>query len=325
MSTDAWAFQPHPEVWLLVASVVALYAYAVRRIGPRAVRGDERVVTGRQVAWFSAGVAVLWVASDWPLHDIAEEHLYSMHMVQHLLLSFVLVPLLYLGTPTWLARLVVGSGAGYRFVRRITRALPAIAIFNGVVVISHIPAVVNGSVGNGLLHYAVHTLVVLSALVMWLPVCGPLPELRYALPLQMPYLFVHSIIPTIPAGWLTFADGAVYEAYDNAFRLWGVSVADDQQMAGMIMKVFGGLYLWSIITALFFRFAAHHAGDDRYTGAELDRRAPVPRPGPAVAAAAAPAAPAAAPDEVRVPDDTLTWEQVAADFERLGPPPPDPH
>ena len=318
---DVWAFQAHPEVWLLVGSLVALYAYALNRIGPRAVRGDEKVVTRAQLAWFAAGVATLWLASDWPMHDIAEERLYSVHMVQHLLLSFVVPPMLYMATPTWLARLVVGSGRGYRVVRALTRPIPAIVLFNGMVAISHIPAVVNGSVESSLFHYMMHTFVVFASLAMWAPVCGPLPELRYSLPLQMPYLFVHSIIPTVPAGWLTFAEGVVYAAYDRPYRLWAVTVADDQQIAGMLMKVVGGLFLWSVIAVLFFRFAANHEGDDRYTGARLDRRAPLPA---TTGVAVAPPAPAE-PESVPVPDDTLTWDQVAADFERLGPPPPDPH
>ena len=75
---------------------------------------------------------------------------------------------------------------------------------------------------------------------MWMPVCGPLPELRFALPAQMVYLFLQSIIPTVPAGWLTFAEGVVYQSYDVLPRVWGISVTDDQQMAGLIMKVGGG-------------------------------------------------------------------------------------
>jgi putative membrane protein len=121
----------------------------------------------------------------------------------------------------------------------------------------------------------VHVLVVFSALIMWMPVCGPLHELRFSLPAQMPYLFLQSIIPTVPAGWLTFAEGVIYKSYDHSYRLWDVSVQDDQQLAGMIMKVVGSTYLWTIITVLFFRFvAASEHGGDRTRGVPLDRRAP---------------------------------------------------
>lgn len=271
---DALRFQPHPEVWALVAGIAALGWYAVRRVGPSAIAPGEVIATRAQRAWFVAGLVTLWVASDWPVHDVAEEHLYFVHMIQHLLLSFVVVPMFLLATPTWLARMVVGSGRGYRVLRRLTRVIPATILFNVVVVIIHWPKVVNASVENGLLHYGVHLLVVTTALLMWTGVCGPLHELRFPLGVQMPYLFLQSIIPTVPAGWLTFAEGVVYKAYDDPFRLWGISLANDQQLAGMIMKVLGGLFLWTVIGILFIRFVQSSEHGDRARGVPLDRRAP---------------------------------------------------
>ena len=65
-------------------------------------------------------------------------------------------------------------------------------------------------------------------------------------PGKLVYLFLMSIVPTVPAGWLTFAEGVVYDAYDNDVNLWGMNPTDDQQLAGAIMKVVGGFYLWGI-------------------------------------------------------------------------------
>src|SRR5215204_6471099 len=101
-----WRWQPHPEVWFLLASAVGLSLYATRVIGPKVVPEGEPVVTGRQKIAFVLGVSVLWLASDWPMHDIAEEHLYLVHMIQHFLLTLVMPPLLLLATPAWLAHLL---------------------------------------------------------------------------------------------------------------------------------------------------------------------------------------------------------------------------
>ena len=84
---------------------------------------------------------------------------------------------------------------------------------------------------------ALHVLVVAVALLMWMPVCGPMPELRLSLPGQMVYLFLMSIVPTVPAAWLTLAEGVVYSAYDIPERLWGISATTDQQLAGLFMKL----------------------------------------------------------------------------------------
>ena len=56
----------------------------------------------------------------------------------------------------------------------------------------------------------------------------------------MIYLFLQSVVPTVPAGWLTFADGVVYKHYDIPVRVFGLSATHDQQMAGAIMKIGGG-------------------------------------------------------------------------------------
>jgi putative membrane protein len=253
-------FQAHPEVWLLVVALLALGRYAVRVVGPKAVRDGSPIVTRRQVGWFLAGIVVLWLASDWPIHDIAEERLYSVHMVQHLLLSYVAAPLFLLATPVWLARLIVG---GSRVTRFVAKPVFAAVFYNVVVVFTHWQNVVNGSVDNAVGHYGLHVLLFAASLLIWLPVCGPVPELRLSLPAQMVYLFLMSIVPTVPAAWLTFAEGVVYSAYDIPERLWGLSATTDQQLAGLLMKLVAGMYLWGLIVVLFFRWAARNQAADK--------------------------------------------------------------
>jgi putative membrane protein len=100
-------------------------------------------------------------------------------------------------------------------------------------------------------------LVVGSAIVMWWPVLSPLPE-RPALspPGQMLYLFVQSLAPTIPASFLTFGRTPLYEVYETLPKLWGISALTDQLIAGLIMKIVGGLILWGFIVAVFFEWHA---------------------------------------------------------------------
>src|SRR5690606_15068921 len=106
--------------------------------------------------------------------------------------------------------------------------------------------VVNNSIANAWLHYGVHTLMVFSSLLVWMCVCGPIPELRVGPPLKMLVIFLLSIIPTLPAAFLTTAETVLYQGYNEPVRLW-MSVETDQQLAGVIMKVITGSYLWVII------------------------------------------------------------------------------
>ncbi|MGD9798486.1 MAG: cytochrome c oxidase assembly protein [Acidimicrobiia bacterium] len=294
-AVDVWRWQPHPEVWALLLGLIGLYAYAVRRIGPSATLEGEPVVTPAQLRWFVATIVTLWVASDWPVHDIAEEHLYSAHMAQHLLLSLVVPPMALLATPTWLARMVVGDGRGYRVVRWLTRLVPATILFNAVVVFSHWPLVVEASVTNPFAHYGVHLLVVTTGLIVWMGVCSPLPELRFSLLVQAAHLFLQSVVPTVPAGILVFAEHVAYESYDRVGRIWGLTALEDQQLAATMMKLLAGTYLWVIIASLFIRFANQSQADDRDRGIALDRRSP-----------------------------ELTWAQVERELAEAGPAPMEP-
>jgi len=74
-------------------------------------------------------------------------------------------------------------------------------------------------------------------------------------PAKMLYLFLMSIVPTVPAGWLTLAEGVVYKSYDTTDPLWGISPVHDQQAAGAVMKIVGGFYLWGLIAIRFARYA----------------------------------------------------------------------
>ena len=252
-TVDPLAFQWHPEVWLLVGFLAAAYVYMVRVIGPQAVPAGQPVVSRMNVVAFPLAMVTLWIASDWPMHDISEEYLYSAHMIQHMMLSYFLPPLALMATPTWLARILLGGGAIRRGVGFLSKPVVAGVLFNAMVMILHIPLLVNASLDNGALHYGLHVLVVASSLLMWMPVCGPVPEFRMGVPGAMIYLFLQSVVPTVPAAWLTFAEGIVYDAYDQPLRLWGISAVNDQQLAGAVMKVAGGFFLWSIVIYLFFK------------------------------------------------------------------------
>ena len=252
VNPEPWRFQQHIEVWVLIIAVVASYTYAVRKIGPRIVTTGE-VVTRKQLTAFIAGVLMLWVASDWPIHDISEEYLYSVHMFQHMMYSYFVPPLVLLATPYWLFDLIFSSNRSRRVINFATKPVIAGLLFNLVIMITHIPALVNQSVSNGPLHYALHVLVVTSSLLMWFSVCGPDKQRHLSYGGKTIYLFLMSVVPTVPAAWLTFAEGAVYKHYDIAVRVWGLSVTTDQQLAGAIMKTGGSIFLWSIIVFIFFR------------------------------------------------------------------------
>ena len=261
---EPWRYQLHVEVWVLLLAVVGMGLYVSRVLQPKAVAAGDPPITKRQKAWFVGGVLLLWVASDWPLHDISERYLYSLHMVQHLLLTFVMPPMFWLAIPSWLARLLVPPGTrSDTILRRVAKPIIAGLIYNGIVVFTHWSVVVNTSIRVGAFHYLVHLVVVTSAFVMWLPVCSPWKEHRLSPMGQCIYLFMMSILPTVPGAWLSLSGAPLYEVYDTMPRLWGISVLEDQQIAGLFMKVGGGAYLWAVIIAIFFRWGIGQQSSNR--------------------------------------------------------------
>lgn len=257
VSESAWDWHPHPDVWLLIAVLVGAYFLALKRWGPSEAPVPSAPAGPRKAAAYLLGVAALWIGADWPLHELSENFLLSAHMVQHMLFTFVAPPLLLWGLPPWLLRKILRPRTVERVVRALTRPIVALLVFNGVIAITHWPALVDLSLREAPVHFGIHSLLVVTALMMWWPVVRPLPEMpRLEDPARLLYLFGQSILPTVPASFLTFATGTVYEFYESVPRLWGISVIADQQIAGWIMKVGGGLLLWTIIAVLFFRWSA---------------------------------------------------------------------
>ncbi len=259
-----WAWHPHPDVWLLVVVLGGGYIFALRRLGPRHVPAGDRPATGAQKVAFGAGLLTLWLGADWPLHDLGEGYLYSVHMAQHLLFTLVAPPLLLLGTPAWLARALLRPPRLFAVVSRLARPVPALIAFNALIVVTHWPVFVDFTLRSEVSHFAAHAAIFVSALLMWCPVTAPLPELRpLSPPAQMLYLFLTSIVPTVPASFLVFAERPIYRFYETVPRLWGLSAGEDQRIGGLLMKLGGGVLLWAIIAVIFFRWHAEEESNDR--------------------------------------------------------------
>ena len=268
MSIEGVAFEFRVDAWVLMLGLAAGYFWALRNLGPRlstdaARQGVER----RQRRRFIAGLFVLGATVSWPIDTIGDGYLFSVHMFQYLIMSFVAAPLLVAGTPGWLLDALTQPIRP--FVHRITRPVPALLTFNIVLVLSHWPGLVDVYLRNNPVHFGMHVLWVTAALIFWMPILSPCPDRypRLSSPLQMVYLFLSSVIPTFPASFLTWAETPFYPAYAEAPRLWGISPIEDIQTAGLVMKLGGGIFLWTFIAVLFFRWAPSQ-------GNEPPRRAP---------------------------------------------------
>lgn len=251
---------PEPHLHLdVLATVVALgvaYAYGELRIR-RLIAPAATPATSRQWALWYTGLGLMFAVSSWPLHDIGETSLFSVHMVEHMVIVYLSAPLLLLGMPRWMADATIGRPSIARVLRPLVHPVPAFVILNAAMIAIHWPDAVTAMLTSDMAHFAIHVGLFSAALIAWMPVRSPTPALpRLGPPMQMLYLFLHSLLPTVPASFLTFSSVPIYPIYGNAAMAWGLAPVDDQTIAGIIMKIGGGLLLWTAIAVIWFRWVS---------------------------------------------------------------------
>jgi putative membrane protein len=249
----------HPSVLLGTGLLGALYFYG---IGPWRRRRGLPPVPRWKVVSFCGSLLVLLGALNGPLHDLSDYYLFSVHMVQHLLLTLVFPPLLLLGTPGWLLEPLLRRAAVRRIARVLTHPLVAAAIYSLTIATWHLAPYYELMMRDHDVHIVTHLMFMATATLLWWPVMSPVPELLPRLPygLAMLYLFLIGIPMQIVAAMITLSDSVLYPWYAAAPRTWGLSPLDDQQLGGLLMWVPGNLYLFLAIGVVFFVWAREEKG-----------------------------------------------------------------
>ena len=246
----------HVGVWAVVFILGFGYWYADRRLKPLMAPRSASATRRQWWQWY-LGVGLLWLVTGWPLHDIAETSLFAVHMTEHMVLSLIVPPLLLMGAPRWLADVTLGRPNVARVLRPLSRPMPAFAIFNATFIVIHWPDLVGWMLTSDVIHFSVHSWLFGAAALMWMPVLSPSPSIpKLGRPGQMFYLFLQSLLPTIPASFLTFSSVAIYPVYGDAALAFGISAVADQTIAGIVMKLGGGLIIWLTIAVIWFRWTS---------------------------------------------------------------------
>jgi putative membrane protein len=241
--------------------MLSAFAFAVRRPPSRERTDRSRVVT------FVLGVVAFWLAADWPIGPLGAGYLVSVHTAQFLVFTMVVPPLLLHGLPPWLLRRLLHPPAIQRSALFFTRPLIAFVIFNVVMVATHFPAVVDTLRPTQVGSFGVDMAWLFAGILFWWVVLGPLDEFRpLSYPGRIVFLLLNVFIPTVPASFLTFADYPVYALYELAPRVGSISATQDQQLAGLTMKILGGFIIFGTASVLFFRwYGAERALDSDVT------------------------------------------------------------
>lgn len=250
MATHSFEDLWHPWVFLWLLLVQAGYLLAVGKW--REAFGWGPPVSTRQKVLFSSAIWMIYLSEGTPLHILAEHYLFSMHMIQHVVLTSIMVPLLVLGIPDWAVRNALKRPWIRGPLKFFTSPIPAILCFNLIYAVWHMPVAYEATLYFHWFHMVQHALLVLTSIFMWWPVASPVPEFnKLSDGASMLYLFVAGIIQIAVYSMLTFAESPIYEFYWNAPRMWGIDPLVDQQAAGMIMNL-GGMVILLVVWGIIF-------------------------------------------------------------------------
>ncbi len=247
----SWSFEP--SIILGGALLYGGYLWLTGRLRHR-FPGD-RPRTRSELAFFTSGILVLFIALVSPLDRLGDDYWFTAHMVQHLLLTLAAPPLLLLGTQGWLFEPLRDHKRLLALGRFLANPYLAFFAFNFVFSIWHVPSLSDAALNSESVHIVEHLTFIGSAVLTWMPVLSPTPLLpRLALPVQVLYLFIQSLVPTILGAVICFADAPLYSFYTQAPRIWGLGVMEDQLYAGLIMWIGGALIFLLALTVVFFKW-----------------------------------------------------------------------
>ncbi len=246
----SWSWRP--EIMLTIGLAAAIHLTGRARLKRRG--GDRLVKPWRSIAYLS-GLAVLGIALMSPI-DVLSSHLLLMHMIQHLLLVMIVPPLLLLGDP--MPIMLWGLPSGLRrevghllrpesTFRRVVRSLTTPGLvwlyFVATLVGWHDPRAYVLALENELVHNLEHLTFFWTAMLFWWHVIGVAPHLHRRLPLGVRIGYTLSVVPAsaLTGIAIAFASEPIYTYYTTVPRLGGMTILQDQMLAGVIMWIPGSM------------------------------------------------------------------------------------
>lgn len=247
-----WTWDP----WITVPLVISALMFALGWSRLRARSNLRTNAWARRGGLFAAGWLTLAGAVVSPLHE-AGERSFAMHMTEHELLMLAAAPLLVLSQPLavmlWAlpagARRALGGMSGSAPVaavwKRLSAPITATAVQAAALWLWHAPSLFDRALDNEGWHAAQHLSFLVSALFFWTAMLGRRgggSSNRAARGVAALCLFATSIISGALGALMAFAQSPWYPAYARlGMAPFGLTPAEDQQLAGLIMWVPGGL------------------------------------------------------------------------------------
>jgi cytochrome c oxidase assembly factor CtaG len=244
----SWTLDP---LQLLPIAAIAV-AYGVRA---RTLARRGQAVPGWRIGLFALGIALLLVAVASPVAEVAEEELFSFHMVQHLLLGDLGPLCIVAGLTGPLLRPILSVRA-IRALRVLAHPLVALPLWIANLFLWHLPGLWEAALRHEAVHAVEHACFFATGTIMWAAVVEVLPGPEwFGTAAKMGYIAAVRVVSTILGNVLVWAGTPFYGLYEEAHRPWGLSASADQGIAGGIMMIEGSLVTIGALAWLFLRLA----------------------------------------------------------------------
>jgi putative membrane protein len=217
------------------------------------VRRARRGWPVRRTTSFLAGLLVLALALMSGIDRYADE-LFSVHMTQHLLLVLGAPALLLWAAPVRLAlaaspprvRASLASALSSPAARASSRPVVGFVLFSVAVLTTHLTGVFELALNHPLIHTFEHACYFWAGVLLLAPLIAadPLPHPPGPVA-RFSWLMGAMVVMAIPGALLTFSTSVRYPFYLKPAREWGRSALADQQLAGAIMWVGGGIVMFA--------------------------------------------------------------------------------
>lgn len=275
MSFTAFGFRAlwSPYFLFAILSIILFYFFINGKFA-----GKEKA-TIKQQLFFLAGMLLIYLCKGSPI-DLLGHLMFSVHMAQMAILYLVVPPLLIIGIPNWLLRVIFNNKLIMPLMKVFSFPLVALIVFNGLFSFYHIPLLFDFVKTNTFIHAATTIILFLAALMMWWPLVNTLPEWKTLNGIKkVGYIFADGILLTPACALIIFADVPLYATYTHltewvtalelcvpedmlsSLSLTGpkmfnsLPLVEDQQLGGVIMKVIQEIVYGIMLGIIFFQWA----------------------------------------------------------------------
>jgi cytochrome c oxidase assembly factor CtaG len=242
LAASPYAWQADLDTTLVVPLLALAYLFLAGRYG----------TTVDRAASFAGALLLLAVAFWTPIHHLGLHYLLTAHLLQNVILAEWAPLLAVLGLTPAMAT----AASRFRLWRALTHPAVALPLWLANYYLWHVPAVYDGALHHqsSLIHLE-HACYFATGILLWWPLVHDQPR-RLPSGFRAVYAFAAFVLAAPLGLLLLLLPRAVYDYYEDAPRLWGLTLLSDQELAGATMAAEQAAVLFVVFAYWFRRFLA---------------------------------------------------------------------